>query len=485
MLLLEAGPDYGTFSHAAWPAPACLTRDTSRIPTAGTTLAWPTRHRRRPRRTTGREYWAGAPRITVAWRWQVTGAITMRGRSSGNDGWGWASVAPAFERARQALRVRQVPTEDASPYHSAFLDACTASGLPYVDNTDDPDGVVEVGYSPVNIRDGVRWNTALAYLDPVRGRGNLQIVGNVVVDRVELAGGRAVAVQVAGEDGITRIQAQRVVLCAGAYGSPAVLLRSGIGPPDELRALGITAGHPLPGVGKALQDHPSVGATFRASAELMDRLRRWDAERWLPDEQALAKTRSSQCREAFDLHVFTYAPRLADASGWNLQIWAACVEVRSTGSFSLTSTDPEVAPRIEHGFLTDPEGHDLAVLKDGLEIAREVAHRGAFGRELVLDDPDLEQVEPGGDLTQLIARRVGIYFHPACSCRMGPASDPLAVVDSSGGVHGLEGLSVCDASIFPRLMRANTNLPAAMLAEHLAPALAADRPVDQSKEPTP
>jgi choline dehydrogenase len=162
------------------------------------------------------------------------------------------------------------------------------------------------------------------------------------------------------------------------------------------------------------------------------------------------------CREAFDLHLFSYSPLAPDGTDWSYQVWVACLDPESFGSVTLASADPQVAPRVDHGFLSDPDGHDLAVLQDGLELARDITSRGALGQTIRFDDDD-------------IRRQVGIYFHPACSCRMGPARDPLAVVDTTGAVHGLDGLNVCDASIFPRLMRANTNLPAAMLAEHLAP----------------
>jgi len=185
----------------------------------------------------------------------------------GNPGWDWASVAAAFERARAALQVRQVDPDEASPFHAAFADACVSAGLARQENLDNPDGVAEVGFSPVNIRDGVRWNAAFAYLDPARACANLQIVGEVLVDRLEVAGGRAVAAHVI-RDGIpSSIQAERIVLCGGAYGSPAVLLRSGIGPPDPLRALGIQPVHPLPGVGHGLQDHPSASLTVSGTPE--------------------------------------------------------------------------------------------------------------------------------------------------------------------------------------------------------------------------
>lgn len=390
----------------------------------------------------------------------------------GNVGWGWDDVAPAFDRARAALSVRQVDPDDASPFHAAFVAAGAAAGLSRVANLDTPDGVAEVGLSPVNVRDDVRWNTAFAYLDPVRDQPNVQIVGNALVDRVEVIGDRAVAVRAVLDDGPVRVEAQRIVLSAGAYGSPALLLRSGVGPPDALRALGIAPVHALPGVGESLQDHPSVSLTLRATPALTQRMRQWSEERWLSDEQALGKARSRLCQEAFDLHVFSYNPPRPDGPDWMYQIWAACVAPRSSGTVTLRSSDPAAAPRIDHGFLLDPAGHDIAVLQEGLDLAREIAASGPMASAATVDDPEIEQVPRGGDARALMARRLGIYYHPSCSCRMAPASDPLAVVDAAGRVHGLEGLYVCDASIFPRLMRANTNLPAAMLAEHLAPTIA-------------
>jgi choline dehydrogenase len=225
------------------------------------------------------------------------------------------------------LQVRQVEASEVTPFHGAFVEAGVAAGLTRVDNLDNPDGVSEVGLSPVNLRAGVRWNTALAYLDPVRNeRSNLRIVGNALVDRVEIAGGRAVAVHLAGDAGSHRIEAQRVVVSAGAYNSPAVLLRSGIGPVDELRALCIEPRHPLAGVGRTLQDHSAFTMAFRGSPRLVSQMRDWNQHAWLPDEQALGKARS----------------------------------------VTLVSPDPTGAPRIDHSYLSDPEGHDVAVLQDGV-----------------------------------------------------------------------------------------------------------------------
>ena len=330
----------------------------------------------------------------------------------GNPGWDWAGVAPAFHRARAALQVRLVDPDDVSPFHAAFADACETAGLPLQTQLDNPDGVAEVGFSPVNIRDGVRWNAAFAYLDPARSRANLQILGETLVDRVEVAGGRAVAAHVIRAGVGSRIQASRIVLCGGAYGSPAVLLRSGIGPPEPLRALGIRPIHPLAGVGQALQDHPSVSLTVSGTPGLAEAMRAFEREHWLPDEQALAKARSHLCGEAFDLHLFSFCPAVPDGTDWDYQVWVACLEPRSSGSVTLVSADPAVSPRIDHGFLSDPDGHDLAVLQDGLELARDIISGGHLGH-----------LEMDGDGDAWLSR-LGIYFHPACSCRMGPVQRP-------------------------------------------------------------
>jgi choline dehydrogenase len=475
IVLLEAGPDYGCLADGGWPADLL---DARNLPASH---GWNYAGLAHPTQTSPTAY--DRARVLGGCS-SHNGCVELAGHRRdydtwaelGNPGWDWTSLAPAFERVRTALHVRHVDPSEVTPFHGAFVEAGIAAGLPRVDNLDNPDGVSEVGLSPVNIRDGIRWNTALAYLDPVRNeRPNLRIIGNALVDRVEITGGRAVAVQFAGDAGSHRIQAERIVVSAGAYNSPAVLLRSGIGPVDELHALGIEAVHPLEGVGRSLQDHSAFTMVFRGSPALLGQMRDYAQHGWLPDEQALGKARSRDCREAFDLHVISYNPTLRDDTGWSFQMQAICVDVRSVGSVTLASPDPAVAPRIDHGYLSDPEGHDVAVLQDGVELLRRIASSGPLAELITLDDPELQALPPGSDLRPLLGRRVGIYYHPACSCRMGPSSDPLAVVDATGRVHGLDNLYVCDASIYPRLMRANTNLPSAMLAEHLAPAIA-DRP---------
>jgi len=467
VVLLEAGPDYGPLSDGRWPAGLLDARHLPKTHDWGYHgLAHPTHEN-----------------VTAFDRARVIGGSSAhngcvallghrrdydRWAELGNAGWGWEEVAPAFARAKRGLRVRLVDDNELTPFHAAFIDGAVAAGIPRVHDMNDPDDDQGVAASPVNIYEGMRWNTSLGYHRMHRDRPNLRIVGDALVDRVEIASGRAVAVHAVIGGQRVRIPAARIVLAAGAYGSPAILLRSGIGPADDLRPLGITAVHPLPGVGNGLVDHPTVKVHFAGTERLHRAMDDCEARQWRPDEQSLAKARSSRCTEAFDLHLYSVAAHPRGGEGWVYQIYVSSVLPRSAGSVKLASTDPDAPPVIDHGYLSDVEGEDRAVLADGIELARSIGTAAGvatlYGAE-TLPGPGHETRE---DLARFIERTVDIYYHPTSTCKMGPTSDPLAVVDATGKVHGLDGLYVCDASIFPTLMRANTNLPAAMVAERMA-----------------
>jgi len=466
VILLEAGPDYGALAGGQWPADLL---DARRIPESH---QWG---------------YAGQVHSTQAGSANFSRARVLGGCSAhngcvallghrhdydtwaarGNTGWGWDAVAPAFARAITALRVRQPTDGELTPFHAAFTRGAMAAGIPPSANLNDPDENAGVSASPVNIADGVRWNSALAYLDPVRAQGNLTIVPDALVDRVQIRGRRAVAVEaiIAGER--RRFTAGTIVLAAGAYGTPAILLRSGIGPTEDLRRAGIAAVHHLPGVGHGLTDHPAVEMRYRPSLRLHDASHAFATDHWCPDEQALAKARSSLGNEAFDLHLYSMISHQSETEVYTFTVIVNCMDAHSAGTLQLASADPTAAPRIDHGYLNDTEGHDIAVLREGIVLAREIMAEipWAWAEELPPGDTAITRA----DLDDYIRRTVGIYYHPACSCHMGPETDALAVVGQTGAVHGLDGLFVCDASIFPTLPRANTNLPAAMIAEQLAP----------------
>ena len=471
VLLLEAGPDYGPLESGNWP-PELL--DASTIP--------------------GTHDWGYSGVAHASHREPTTfdrarviggcsshnGCVALSGHRRdydawaeiGNTGWDWDSVQPAFKRAKRALHVRIPEEHELAPYQAVFAQAAIEAGIPGVEDLNDPDDVAGVAPSPVNIRNGVRWNTSLAYLDPVRHKGNLTVIGDVLIDRVVLENG--IVTGVAGiQDGQQRtFSGRRIILSAGAYGSPAILLRSGIGSSVELSRHGITQQHRLSGVGRHLADHPAIRLRYRGSEELCARMSEFSETSWLPDEQTLAKVRSGGCDEAFDLHLYPTSGRNPATGEWDFFLYVSSVLPRSHGTVTLASADPLDAPVIDHGYLSDIGGEDRTVLLDGLRLARQIM-------QPLLDSEQLaEELSPGieivtdGQILEFIDGNVGIYYHPASTCQMGPEHDPMAVVDADGKVHGLSGLYVCDASIFPVLMRANTNLPAAMLAEHLAARMA-------------
>lgn len=471
VVLLEAGPDYGPLADGGWPTDLL---DARRIPQSHGWGYTGSAHNAHPNATPFERA------KVIGGCSSHNGCVALLGHRRdydgwaelGNTGWDWQSVEPAFQRAIQALQVDIPPEAAITPFHRAFIDGAVAAGIPHSPDLNDPDENAGVGASPVNVVDGTRWNTSLAYLDPVRTKGNLTVAGNALVDRVEVANGRAVAVHAIIDGTPTRIAAERIVLSGGAYGSPAVLLRSGIGPASDLQALAITPHHDLPGVGRNLADHPAVNLVYRPSADLDRAMADFAHSHWSPDEQSLAKARSSICREAFDIHIYAVA-------GWRLpdgdDVFAVAVSSvwpKSTGSIRLISADPAAPPRIEHNYLSDPGAEDLRVLLDGVDLARQTMSTALNNHLLDAETSPGPDITSHADLTAFVERTVGIYYHPACSCRMGPYSDSNSVVDHNGKVHGIDDLYICDASIFPTLMRANTNLPAAMLAEHLAPTIA-------------
>jgi choline dehydrogenase len=340
------------------------------------------------------------------------------------------------------------------------------SGLPLVEDLNNVDEDVGASIAAVNVQSGVRWNAAFAYLDPVRDCGWLSIVGGMLVDRVRVEAGRATAVEVIGPDGPATIEAGRVVVCAGAYGSPAILLRSGLGPAEELRALGIDVIENRPGVGRNLHDHPGAYLQFSGTPQLIERLIAFSERgHTLVAEQSLAKLRSAHCASAFDLHLFPIGGQaVQDRSQWEFTLPVANMTPLSRGTVRLRDRDPACAPVIDTGYLTDPDDADLDVLLSGIEITR------AITRQPVLAELLGEEISPSAHYAdrESVRRDCLHDFHPVGTCKMGPASDPLAVTDSFGKVHGVDNLYIADAALIPVIPRANTNIPVLVVAERVA-----------------
>ena len=467
VLLLEAGPDYGSLAEGRWPSDLldgrvlASTHDWSF--TSAAANGQPGHALQRAKVIGGCSAHNGCIAIWGS-RADYDGWAT-----AGNDGWSTAEVLPYFKKAAARLCVRDFASEEVTPFHGACLEAMVATGIPRSADLKDLDENVGAGLAPVNNRNGIRWSTAFAYLDPVRNQGALTVVGDVLVDKINLRGSRAVSIDIIHKAEQLTIEASQILLCAGAYGSPAVLLRSGIGPAEESHKAGIPTQIDLPGVGRNLHDHPGVSMTHYGTP-LFDSLMTdcIAAGKTVFTEQSLAKARSSRCNEAFDLHVAPLTASGLDGNGrWECSMYVANMAPRSRGRLTLRDSDPRSNPVIGTGYFTDPGDSDLAVLMDGVLLTREIAREQPLA---ALIGPELD--ETASMVTAEDLRRNSVhYFHPVGTCKMGPASDPEAVVDSVGRVHGIKGLHVVDASIMPTVPRANTNLPTLMLAERIVAAL--------------
>jgi choline dehydrogenase len=356
--------------------------------------------------------------------------------------------------------IRRFSSEETLPEHLAFHEAAVGRGFAAVADHNDSH-VAGVGALPFNIVDGVRQSAALTHLAPARRRGNLTIRPDTLVDRVLFEGRRAVGVALAGSG--ETLEGDAVILAAGSYGSPALLMRSGVGPADHLRSLGIVVLVDLPGVGASLADHPLLGLRYDAPAPADG----------LPGAQMALTAASSEAEEELDLQIFPWTP-YADAdspSGGVFTIFVALMRPLSRGRVSLRSPEPEDAPLIDLGYFT--EASDMPRMMHGTRLAHTLADAPPLSsftsRKLsAAAQPSLND----GELQRAILAEVATYHHPAGTCRMGPPDDPGAVVDETGAVLGVEALFVIDASIMPAVPSVNTNLTTLMLAQRCGRQLA-------------
>jgi choline dehydrogenase len=308
--------------------------------------------------------------------------------------------------------------EELTPWHRAFREAGGADAIVH----------------PVNIVNGVRWHSGFAYVDPARGRGNLTILANTIVDRVLLEDGRATGAVAGG----TELLAEVVVVSAGAYGSPGILLRSGLG-------------EDLP-VGEGLVDHVGTGAGWEPTERLLAATAAHEAEHGLYMGQVTVAVQSRSCppgvRDLFVFPALDIGPEISGA--------AFAMKPHSRGSVRLNGPDPETPLAIDHGFLRDER--DVEVLAEGFERLRELA-----GSDEVRPYVARER-RPGAAVdaeTHVRATARG-FFHPVGTCAIG------RVVDEHCRVRGFENLYVVDASAVPEIPSANTNLTTIALAERAA-----------------
>ena len=393
----------------------------------------------------------------------------------GNPGWSFDEVLPYF-RLLEAdadfggeshghngpVPIRRHPPAELNAVQAAFIDAACTYGLPYVADHNRP-GALGAGPTPRNAREGVRMSTSLTYLAAARGRPNLTVRGGALADRVEVRGGTATGVRLADGEAVA---ADRVVLAAGAYASPAILQRSGIGAAGQLSALAINVVADLPGVGENLIDHPLVAIDLPTRPGVTG-----------PRFQSIATLRSQLAPAAGpDLHLFAAGPFDVGPSGAVFGLVTGLVLPFSRGWVRLRSANPADPPRIDVAHLRHPD--DMRRMLEATLIARTISRTAPLAD--LVEGPELTPGPSVGDdnaeaIAASIASRVSTYHHPVGTCRMGADPDGGAVVDSRGRVHGIERLHVADASIMPTIPSANTNLPTIMVAERIAAWIASGR----------
>jgi choline dehydrogenase-like flavoprotein len=366
------------------------------------------------------------------------------------------------------------------PLTGRFLAAAENAGIPFIDDYNGPeqDGAA---LAQVTQSKGRRWSTNDAYLRPVRDRENLAIVTGATVERVQLRGGRATGVAYRDRLGRSRTAeaTREVILAAGAFGSPQILMLSGIGPADHLRTVGVSLEVDAPEVGENLQDHPfntvvcEVSEGSLVDAEHPRFLAEWLLRRSGPLTSSIAEAfafvRTRPGLPAADIQ-FHFAPAYfvdhgaEDFDGHALTTGPTLIMPRSRGWLRLRSAEPGDKPRILTNSLAEPE--DVAAMVAGMRRAREIIAteplRSVVRRE-IYPGPD---VQGDDDLEADLRRRVELLYHPVGTCRMG--TDENAVVDEQLRVRGVEGLRVADASIIPLIPGGNTNAPVIMIGERAA-----------------
>ena len=396
----------------------------------------------------------------------------------GNSDWAWAQLLPVFSRleddrdvqgdyhgAGGPIPIRRYALAELGPAQRALVDACGELGFPFVHDHNHP-ASTGVGSGTWNLRsDGVRVSTALAYLLPARHRSNLTIRPHCLVDRVLLDGARAVGLELESARTAERLFGKRITLCGGAIGSPAILLRSGIGPAKDLDGLGIEPLVPLSGVGLNLVEHAGVGLSWEAPPGLVDEN--------TPFIQALLRYTAPNSDQPNDMQV-TLSQALPQPA---LRLRTLLMKPQSRGMLQLRARDPHVQPDIRLNLASHPE--DRRRLSEGLRLLSALIRAPqlvALGAHLVtLDDgtgmPTAEMVAMFSREDQrdtYVQRVVRHYVHPVGTTRMGSKGDPEAVVDQHCRVWGIQNLRVVDASVMPTIPRANTNLTCIMIAERVA-----------------
>lgn len=418
----------------------------------------------------------------------INGQVYLRGlpedfenwASWGNEEWSYLKVLPYYRKAEHDLDIRDdfhgtdgpIPivrreNQPWPPIQKAFHTACLLAG--YSTNADlngpDPAGI---GAIPMNNQGGVRMSTAITHLNPARHRLNLTIRGNVFVRRILTEGNQVVGVEAESGGEIFRVDAGSVVLSAGALKSPHILMLSGVGPRDQLEQFGIPVVQDLPGIGRQLWNHPMSSVTFRVK----------DGFELTSNAGALRfglRITSEPPSQPNDVMLHTLGIFNVMTGEFLLDRTAriACALELPDGAgwLRLASADPAVQPSFNYRYFHN--ANDIRRMRDAVRLAAQILESDAY------DDVSDGRISPTDEilasddaLDLWIRQTVGTSRHVSGTCKIGPDSDPLAVVDQQCRVRGIKGVWVADSSVIPQVTRANTNATAIMIGERVADWLA-------------
>jgi choline dehydrogenase len=390
----------------------------------------------------------------------LNGMVYLRGARSDYDrwaeagcsGWDWASVRLAFEELEEWLRPAVLDPHN--PLTEAMVDAAIQAGFP--DNPSFDSGTLDgAGWNKSTIANSERFNAYRAFVAPVLVRPNLHLQTGTRVLRLVMDGNRAQGVAVQREDGsLETISADEVILCAGAFDSPRILLLSGIGPASQLERLGITSVADLP-VGENLIDHLLIGVVYNSLQSISD------CNAYATEGCAFA--RSTPDRADCDIQIsFTKEPHFAPEANDGVPrftIIPGITRPKSRGTVCLTAADPDAPLEIDPCYFSHPD--DMRAMIWAVRLSREIAQQAALAGWNAGEHFPGPAVRDDEEIAAYVARDVSTWFHPVGTCRMGIEAG--AVVDPTLRVHGIAGLRVADASIMPDIVSVNTNAAATMI----------------------
>ena len=466
VLLLEAGPDPQPLPHMIADG-----RNNNRpILESEYVVMYPTK-----RKIDGSEYYPLSGRILGG-----GSSVNMMGvarpmqydldrwESLGNPGWSYEDCLPILKRIETDEDFGDQPhhgndgpltvkrridfEEELAPPMQAWVDRAKALGYPVMKDGNGPErsGIVA---SASNVKDGIRQSTAVAYVGPARGRKNLHIVAEAPVVSLKLNGRRVEEVLYEQGDEVYSASADTFILSAGTYHSPQILMLSGIGPISELERLDIRVVHPLEGIGRNYQDHAAINMTFEGKTDY--------TPDWVVSGFQLVY-KSDPSLPTGNFHIYMRAPVGVEGLKPMMPVAMNLVEQRSRGRIYLASTDPHELPIVDDGMIQHPDDQAAvrSVMNFMYEFMQDDLMRPFYG-DLILPTMDEDWVE-------FAQATYDSHHHGSGTCKMGPAGDPMAVVDSRLKMHGIDNLYVADASIIPTVPHSATNVTCIMIGERVA-----------------